>query len=739
MLPSLTLSLSVATALTALAVAIPAQADDLTVEALHDSRGLSGPSLRGARFSPDGSMVTVLQGSEEDATKLSLWAYDVESGDARVLVKPEDILEDEVELSEEEKNRRERQRIYQTGIVAYEWDTKGEQILFPLGGDIFTYQLESGTPKQITDTEAFETDPKISPEGKYISYVRDDELVVYDLGRGREKQVTKGATQTIRNAVSDFVSQEELDRDTGYWWSPNDDLIAYTQIDESPVVIAERLDFGPDGSKTIRQRYPFAGTDNVKIKLGVVKPSGGRTTWVDLGSNEDIYIADVHWSKDGQTLYVERLSRNQKTLDLLAVNPKNGSSKVILSETDDVWVNLLGGFRALSDGGFLWESEKTGFNHIYRYSAEGNLVGQLTSGDWPVQGISCFDESDNELYFSGWQESPLENHIFRTSLEGGEINQITSDKGWHTANFGKGCDSYIGAYSNKNQPRQTAVRNAEGDVQFWLIENELDENHPYAPYLDSHEEWEFGTIEAEDGTELYYGILAPSDIKRGDQLPAIQLVYGGPHAQTVRNTWGDHYAQLLVDKGYVVFRLDNRGASNRGKAFEDVLYQSMGIPEVADQAKGTEWLASQPFVDADRIAVQGWSYGGYMVLMMMGQNPDLYTAGIAGAPVTDWRTYDTAYTERYMGDPRIVTDAYDASSPMTYVENIQDDSLLIIHGMADDNVIFQNTIDYMAALQKQGTSFELMTYPGEKHGFRARTNRIHRDNLNLDFFERKLK
>ncbi|RFB01709.1 S9 family peptidase [Parvularcula marina] len=726
-------------AVSAAALTAGASAKDLTIEALHDEAGLSGPSLRGVNFSPDGRMITMLRGREDDARTLDLWAYDVETGESRVLVRSDDLVPADVELSEEEKNRRERQRIYDSGIVSYQWDDDGKRILFPLGGDVFLYDLAEGAAIRVTDTpDDFETDPKVSPDGNFVSYVRNDEVFVYELASGRERQVTKGAGGTIRNGVSEFVAQEELGRNTGYWWSGDDEMIVFAQIDESPVDIVERLDFTPEGSKTISQRYPFAGTDNVKIKLGITTPKGKKPKWIDLGENEDIYVATVRWHEGSP--YVFRLSRDQKTLDVLKADPKTGKTELVFSETSDTWVNLRAStFRSLDDGGFLWLSERDGFNHIYRYDADGKNPVQLTKGEWPVTGLSCLDEEDGEIYFSGWMETAAVRHIYRTTLDGSEIEQVTTELGWHSASFGEGCEAYIHRFSSQNQPPQAAVMGADGTRRYWLLENALNNSHPYTPYLDSHLQWEFGQIEAEDGQMMDYQILKPATATAAHPAPAMQLVYGGPGVQRVRNVWGNAYAQLLADKGYVVFMLDNRGAFNRGKAFEDVIYHKMGQPEVIDQAAGTAWLTSQDFVDGSRIGVQGWSYGGYMTLMMLGQRPDLYKAGASGAPVSDWRTYDTAYTERYMGDPREVAEAYDASSVITYAEGIKDDALLLIHGMADDNVIFQNAIDVMAALQQQDTDFKLMTYPGEKHGFRDKENKIHRDRTTLDFLDARLK
>ncbi len=725
----------------ALSLLAAAAAEDLTIEALYQADSLSGPSLRRATFSPDGRLVTLLRGSETEASKLDLWAYDVESGEANVLVRADDVTGADTELSEEEKNRRERQRIYDTGIIDYAWDRQGKQLLFPIGGDVYLYTLADQQAKNVTETDAFETDAKISPRGQFLSYVRDDELIVYDIGSDRERQVTNGADGSIRNAVAEFVAQEELDRDTGYWWSPDEEYIAHTQIDESPVAIAERLDFSADGTKTIRQRYPFAGTDNVRIRLGITTPRGGRTIWAELGSDANIYLADAVWARNGSTLYVLRLSRDQQTLDVLAVNPETGQSRIILTETSETWVNLRGGLRPLPDGHFLWESERSGFNHLYLYAADGRLIRQLTEGDWPVSQVECVNIATNTIYFAGWRTSALEQHVFKLNTETGEINQLTETPGWHSAGFDGKCARFLHRYSSDVQPPQVSLETVEDGFSFWLVENQLDDTHPYTPYKDSHLAWTYGTLTAEDGQELDYRVLWPEGHTpdTASPAPAIQLVYGGPHVQQVANRWRSLYPQYLADQGYVVFQLDNRGAWNRGKAFEDVIYQQMGQPEVTDQALGTKWLASQPGVDGDRIGVQGWSYGGYMTLMMLGQQPDLYAAGVAGAPVTDWRTYDTAYTERYMGDPREGSAAYDAASVLTYARGIKDDALLLIHGMADDNVIFQNSIDLMAALQTAGTDFELMTYPGEKHGFRQRKNRIHYTTKAVEFFNTRLK
>lgn len=711
----------------------------LTPEALNAEASLSGPSLRGAAISPDGSLVTVLKGREEDSGRLDLWAYEIASGEAHLLVSSTALVGAEVELSEEEKNRRERQRIYDTGITSYQWDQQGRRIVVPMGGDVYVYDFAANEPRQVTATEAFETDAKFSPKGGFVSYVRDDELFVFDLRAQRERKITSGANGIIRNAVAEFVAQEELDRNTGYWWAPDDRRIAYTQIDESPVPIVERVDISADKVVTISQRYPYAGADNVRIRLGVVRARGGRTTWVDLGDEPDIYLARAHWSKDSSKLYVERLSRDQKRLDLLEINPGTGASKVLISETAHTWVNLNNDFRALGDGGFLWGSERDGYNQLYRYDANGALVGAVTRGPGLVSDLHCVNEEAGVVSYRGWRETPLESHLFSVPLAGGAPTQLTTRPGFNDAVYSKNCETAIRWFLSDDQPTQTSVHGADGSFRFWLNENAIDENHPYAPYRSSHLPWRYGQLKAADGTPLDYKMLTPTNIAPGARLPAVIIVYGGPHAQRVRKIWveRDLFAQMLADEGFVVFRLDNRGAANRGAAFENTLYRAMGTTEVEDQAVGAAYLKSLPFVDGERIGVFGWSYGGYMTLRMLTATPDLYAAGVAGAPVTDWALYDTAYTERYMGKPQEEAEAYARGSAFADLDKLKA-NLLVTHGMADDNVVFENTVKLAHALQAQGAEFEMMTYPGEKHGFRARANKIHRDQLILDFFKRHL-
>jgi len=626
----------------------------LTPERINVSPALGGTTLSGVQIAPSGDFVTVLQGREDNARQKDLWAYDLETGEGRLLVSSTDILAGPEILSEEEKNRRERARQYSTGIISYSW-VGDNLLLFPLGGDIYLYDLETQDSRQVTATKGFETDPKVSADGSKVAYVRENELYIKDLKTGLERQLSDGSTDTIRNATASFVVQEELDRNTGYWLSNDAKTVAYTQIDENPVAIENRIEFGADGVTNIAQRYPFAGTDNATVKLGFVSASGSDTRWVALDDDpalgDDIYLTRVAWAPDNHTAFVGVLARDHKTHRIYKIDSQTGEKSEFYEETSPTWLNIGTTMSATSDGGLIWTAERNDKRQLFEIDADGAITA-LTPENMNARSISC--RADDALYVSGWMESPLSNHIFKVTASEGEgadlnVTQITSGPGIHSARFNRDCSRYLGSFSDDQTPTNLRAYEADGNPLAWLAENKLDENHPYAPHLKAHIIPEYGQLEAEDGTPLDYMLFKPVDLKPGEKRPAITIVYNGPGVQRVQKRfWRKNLAKMLAHHGFVVFTLDGRGASNRGKAFEDHLYRSMGQIEVVDQSVGARWLASQDFVDAENMGVYGWSYGGYMVLHMLGQT-DLYKSGVSGAPVTDWTLYDTAYTERYLG------------------------------------------------------------------------------------------
>jgi dipeptidyl-peptidase-4 len=690
----------------------PASAEDLTLDRIFQSPSLSGASPRLPRLSPDGRLATLLRNRADDQQRYDLWGIDTASGEARMLVDSAKVGSG-AEISEEEKMRRERARLSGTrGIVAYDWAPDGKTILVPLDGDLYLAGLD-GNVRQLTRTEATELDAQVSEGGRYVSFVRNQNLFVADAATGKETQLTTDGGGTLSWGSAEFVAQEEMDRTTGHWWSPDDRLIAVARVDESPVKVVTRAAIGADGTRVFEQRYPAAGTPNAVIDLYVMSPDGSGRVKVDLGTDPDIYLARVNWTPDGKTLLVQRESRDQKRLDLLSVDPATGRSKVLFSETAKTWVNLHDNLRPLKDGSLIWSSERSGFSHLYRWR-NGNWT-QLTRGEWAVNEVQGVDEEKGLVYFLGNKDTPVEQHLYAVSYtKPGEPRRLTEKGYWNTAAMdGKGTRALV-TRSSPTQPSQVYIADPAGKRLAWLEENRLDANHPYARYLDSHVAPAFGTLKAEDGTDLHYKMLMPK-LEAGRRYPVFVQVYNGPGAgRQVMRDWSPALQQYLVDKGWIVFSVDGRGTPGRGKAFEDHIYRAMGGVEVRDQIAGVQFLKNQPFVDPDRIAVYGWSYGGYMTLKLLEEAPGVFAAGVSGAPVTKWELYDTHYTERYMGDPTKDAAAYEASSAIPKAGKISD-PILLLHGMADDNVVFDNMTAVMAKMQAEKTPFDLMVYPGATH------------------------
>lgn len=725
----------------------------LTLEAIAGDVPLSGTALMQPQIAPDGSRVTFLRGGEIDGYRLDLWEYHIESGETRRLVAADDVLPGVEALSDEEKARRERRRISAySGIVAYQWAPDSQRLLFPLGGELYLYDLAATTQhavRKLTTGEGFATDPKVSPKGRYVSFVRARNLWIVDVSEGREVQLTFDGSDRIGNAVAEFVADEEMGRRTGYWWAPDDSAIAYTRIDESPVPIQKRPEVYADRTEVIEQRYPAAGDANVRIELFVVRPdeflklsaADPRPTplQIDLGEETDIYLTRVDW-RDPRHLSFQRQTRNQRRLDLIEVDLRRAAQRILLTETAKHWVPLHDGLHFLKDGGFVWMSERSGFEHIYRIDADGKATA-LTSGDWVVDAVLGVDEKIGLVYFSGTRESPLESHAYAVPLAGGEIVKLTREVGVHSVLFSQNASVFVDTWSSPTQPPQTVLNRADGERITMLAQNDpADSAHPYAPYLAAHRPVEYGELRAADNTTMHYSLIKPADFDPARNYPVVVYVYGGPAGQTVQRSWPSRadalLSQYLAQQGYVVFSLDNRGTPRRGAVFGAALYGHQGGVEVEDQVQGARWLAQQPWVDADRIGVFGWSNGGYMSLMLLAKASDVYTCGVAGAPVTDWALYDTHYTERYMDHPATNPEGYAASSVFTHLDGLTS-RLLLIHGMADDNVLFTHSTQLMGALQKRGIEFELMTYPGAKHGL-LRSDLLHRLRLTEAFFARCL-
>lgn len=716
----------------------------LTIERIFSAPNLTTDAPQQLRISPNGQLISYLAGSAAQPTIYDLWVYDVRTNQHSLKVSADQLVRSPARLSAEEQARRERLRIRAGGIVDYSWSPTGDALLFPLNGQLFLYQLSDNLVKQLTVATMSATDARFSPRGTYVSFVHDHNLWVIELASGSVRALTRDGTANVNYATAEFVAQEEMQRMSGYWWSPDENYIALTKVDLNPVAVMSRTDIYGDRTDLVQQRYPAAGTANAVVDLGVLKLTSDSADirWLQLPTQHgNGYLARVNWVPDSSRISYQWQNRSQSELTLYLHGVNDQRSQILLRETSDNWINLNDDLTFLADSRhFVWASERSGFKHLYLYRLDGSLIRQLTGGDWQVDRVARVDETAGYVYFTGRFHSPIERHLYRTSLTTSnprQPTQLSRKSGMHEVVFAADARSYINYFSSPEQPPQVSLHGPTGEQIAWLHENKLDTNHPLSPYLANWRYPEFGTLTAADGQTLHYQLTKPVNFADNRRYPAVVLVYGGPRAQRVTRSWGDYFAQYLAQQGFVVFQLDNRGSGNRGKQFERPIYRQLGQVEVTDQQLGLQFLQKLPYVNGERIGVFGHSYGGYLALHMVLRLPEVASA-VAGAPVTDWALYDTHYTERYLGTPQDNAEGYRNASVLSYANQLSK-PLLVYHGMADDNVLYDHTAKLTFALQDAMLRFEMMAYPGKAHGLYGRSTSIHRYQMITDFFVRTLK
>ncbi|GHB72546.1 peptidase S9 [Psychrosphaera saromensis] len=730
-----------------MALSSTAQAEKISLERIYSDPSLSGKTPKNLTVSPDGKRATYIQSRTDDYNRYDLWEYNVESGKRSMLVDSKALMSGSENLSDEEKARRERLRIYGKGILQYTWSADGKALMFPLAGDVYYYELAAKKAVKLTNSEGFATDVKFSPKGNYISYVLDQNLYIIDIKSGKTKALTTLGGGDIKYAMAEFVAQEEIDRMTGYWWSGDESKIALTKVDMSPVKVVTRNEIYADSIKLVDQRYPFAGTPNVNIELGIMDVAGKADDirWIALGEDQvegkgadkDIYLARGKWLPNNKTFSYQWQNRTQQLLELRFVNADSLEQQTIIQEKSDTWVNIHDSLKFL-DNSFIWGSERDGFHHLYQFDYQGKLIAQLTKGDWVVDALKAVNTKTGDIFFTGRKDTPLESQVYKVNLnKPNVITRVSKRDGYHRVNFSKDASIYLDSYSNIMQPTQVSLHKANGQHITWMEENKVDKDHPFYPYKSDFIKPRFGTLTAEDGQTLYYRIFEPVGFE--GKRPVINFVYGGPGSQQITNSWSGRNAlfQHLTQKGYVVFTLDNRGSANRGKKFEDPIYKHLGNVELKDQLTGIEYVKTLDFVDPNRIGIYGHSYGGYMTIMGMFKASDVYKVGVSGSPVTDWGLYDTHYTERFAGHPGKNNKDYEISNVFQYAEGLKGD-LLIYHGMADDNVLFTNSTKLFKHLQDLGKPFDVMTYPGSKHSIRGKKTGLHLAKTIVRYFDKNL-
>jgi dipeptidyl-peptidase 4 len=705
----------------------PQPSKSLTVERIYSAPSLSGSLAEGVEWSPDAKRISFL---DRRGTSLEIGAIDAATGRREVLV-TSDVL---AQVLQPER----KQAIQSTGLGRvrpdnYRWSPSGNSLLFIGSTSLVLLDLKTMTSRPLVTGDRDIGDAKFSPDGKWVSYVRDFNLWLSNVATGESKALTAGGSEEMLKAQLDWLYPEELDLGTAYWWSPDSSKIAYYEMDERRVTRYPLIDMSSPIGAIEYERFPQAGEANPVVRVGVVSVDGGETKWMDTGTNTDVYLARVVWLADSRRVAIERLNRAQTRLDLLFCDASTGASKTILTDTDQYWINLSDDLYFFADHQrFLWSSERTGFRHYYLYDLSGRQLDQLTSGDWGITGTGGFgpgndshpvvDEVRGLVYFLSNRDDVLGTQIYRLSLKDKSITRVTRENGTHEPIFAPDASAFADTYSNAMTPPRQDLYRIDGSPVAVIDANPVAELAGYQlPRV------EFLQLAANDGTKLYAWMIRPPDFDPSHRYPVLVDVYGGPGIQEVRDQWDgtEHlWYELLAQNGYIVFCLDNRGSYQRGHAFETPIYHHLGRVELVDQLTGVQYLKSLPYVDGSRIGIAGWSYGGTMTLVAMFNAPGVFKAGVSVAPVTDWRLYDTAYTERYMGRPQENPDGYEDSSQVNHVAGLQG-KLLLVHSTGDDNVHFANTAELLNDLIQVGKyPTNLMIFPGRGHGINDLPARI---------------
>jgi len=692
---------------------------------------------RAIAFSPDGKSVIFLE-SEKHDDEMALFSMDrADARNVRVLVRASDLPTGKGPMSREEELRRERERKRDKGITSYVWAKRAPLLVVPFGGDVFARRGDESIVR-LTETPEPEVDPRPCDSGERIAFVRKGELFAIDVATQKEIQLTRRAAPGVTRGLSDFNGQEEFGERHGHFWSPRCDRIVYVEVDEREVEEVPVFGYREAGGDLMMQRYPITGRKNPIVRIGVVDVASRKTTNVRLpGPGGEKYLGRFAWAPDARTFYFQMLSRDQKKLDLVRVDAATLEPKVIATESAPTWVEF-SQLRVLERSPRLvWTTNRTGFRHIELLDAtSGAHLADVTQGSWDVESIGGVDEEEGRVMFQARApplESPLEAHIYAASLSGASQPrcQNCAWPGIHDAVFDDSGKSWVDVFSAADVAPIAVRRDRSRESE---VPSSLDPDFHTLGILPP----KFVTIPGPGGETLHGSLLPPRTIIPSKRYPFVVLVYGGPGHQSVQNAWSPQLlAQHLADRGVGTFRLDNRGTPGRGRAFETATYGRLGELELADQLAGVDYLAKLPFVDANRIGIYGHSYGGFMTLLAMLRAPGRFAVGVAGSPVVDFSLYDSGYTERYMGTPAENPKGYAGTDLVPLAPNLRG-KLLVIHALMDENVHFQNTARLIDAFAAAHKTFDLLVFPGERHGYRSPRAKEYAAERVIEYFARNL-
>ncbi len=700
-------------------------------EKRHSEKPITFETVYGPEYKVDfgGSPVSGLIWLEDGEHYLQardgkLYKVHASSGRSTLFVDPNKLAEGLKRLPA----MREKDAMSLSKRTSFQMSPDHSAVLLEYENDLYYATIDGATAVRLTSSPDQEKYATFDPHGRFVAFVRDSDLCVVDIATQTEKALTSDGGGTIRNGEADWVYFEEVfDRHWKvFWWSPDSSAIAFYQTDNAPVPKFTVVNNVPRQQQVEVTAYPRAGEPNPKVRLGVVSVAGGPVKWVDLDeyAEDNRLITGAGWLLDSEKVYFFVQDRAQTWLDIDTASRDGGTPKRLLRETTKAWVEPPDTLKFLTDGSFLLSSERTGWKHVYLYDKDAKLKHSVTNGDWEARKVHYVDEHGGWVYFTGTRDSHIAENLYRAKLDGSVIERLTKAAGQHEVNISPTGKYYIDRWSNASTPTQVALYAGDGTKI-----RTLDTNPVY-----EREEYRFGTYEQfqiriADGSRVEASLLKPPDFGSNKKYPVWFMTYAGPHAPTITDSWqnGRAHDQMLAQMGILVFRCDPRPACGKGACSAWTAYKQLGVQELKDIEEAIQWLKQQPYVDGERIGMSGHSYGGFMTAYAL-THSRLFAGGIAGAPPTDWRLYDTIYTERYMDTPQNNPEGYERTSVVKAAKNLHG-RLLLLHGEIDDNVHVENTFKLVNALQEADKQFQLMVYPKSRHGIGG----MHYQRLIVDF------